>query len=49
MFCTGGLDEKASVYLKNKGLERFPIKGGVLNYLDKVEKKIACGMEKLRF
>ena len=41
MFCTGGIRcEKASVYLKNKGFKNvFQLKGGVLNYLDKVEKK----------
>ena len=41
MFCTGGIRcEKASVYLKNKGFKNvFQLKGGILNYLDKVEKK----------
>ena len=41
MFCTGGIRcEKASVYLKNKGFKNvFQLKGGVLNYLNKVEKK----------
>ena len=41
MFCTGGIRcEKASIYLKNKGFKNvFQLKGGVLNYLDKVEKK----------
>ena len=41
MFCTGGIRcEKASVYLKNKGFKNvFQLKGGILNYLDKVKKK----------
>jgi len=41
MFCTGGIRcEKASVYLKQKGFKNvFQLKGGILNYLDKVEKK----------
>ena len=39
MFCTGGIRcEKASVYLKNKGFKNvFQLKGGILNYLNKVE------------
>ena len=41
MFCTGGIRcEKASVYLKKKGFKNiFQLKGGVLNYLQKVKKK----------
>ena len=41
MFCTGGIRcEKASVYLKQKGFKNvFQLKGGILNYLDGVEKK----------
>ncbi len=41
MFCTGGIRcEKASVYLKKKGFKNiFQLKGGVLNYLDKIPKK----------
>jgi len=41
MFCTGGIRcEKASVYLKQKGFKNvFQLKGGILNYLDNVEKK----------
>ena len=41
MFCTGGIRcEKASVFLKNKGFKNvFQLKGGILNYLDKVKKK----------
>lgn len=41
MFCTGGIRcEKASVYLKQKGFKNvFQLKGGILNYLDKVDKK----------
>ncbi len=41
MFCTGGIRcEKASVYLKQKGFKNvFQLKGGILNYLNKTEKK----------
>ena len=41
MFCTGGIRcEKASVYLKQKGFKNvFQLKGGILNYLEKVDKK----------
>ena len=41
MFCTGGIRcEKASIYLKQKGFKNvFQLKGGILNYLDKVDKK----------
>ena len=41
MFCTGGIRcEKASVYLKSKGFKNiFQLKGGILNYLKKVNKK----------
>jgi UPF0176 protein len=41
MFCTGGIRcEKASVYLKQKGFKNvFQLKGGILNYLDNVNKK----------
>ena len=41
MFCTGGIRcEKASIYLKNKGFKNvFQLKGGILNYLNKTEKK----------
>ena len=41
MFCTGGVRcEKASVYLNRKGFKNvFQLKGGILNYLDKVDKK----------
>ena len=41
MFCTGGIRcEKASIFLKRKGFKNvFQLKGGVLNYLDKTEKK----------
>ena len=41
MFCTGGIRcEKASVYLKQNGFKNVvQLKGGFLNYLDKVEKK----------
>jgi len=41
MFCTGGIRcEKASIYLKRKGFKNvFQLKGGILNYLNKIEKK----------
>ena len=39
MFCTGGIRcEKATSLLKSEGLEEvYHLKGGILNYLDKVE------------
>ena len=41
MFCTGGIRcEKASIFLKDKGFENvFQLRGGILNYLSKMEKK----------
>ena len=41
MFCTGGIRcEKASIYLNRKGFKNvFQLKGGILNYLKKVNKK----------
>ena len=41
MFCTGGIRcEKASYYLRNKGFKNvFQLKGGIINYLDKINKK----------
>ena len=41
MFCTGGIRcEKASVYLRKKGFKNvFQLKGGILNYLKKIDKK----------
>ncbi len=41
MFCTGGIRcEKASIYLEKKGFKNvFQLKGGILNYLKKVNKK----------
>jgi len=41
MFCTGGIRcEKASVYLNKKGFTNvFQLKGGILNYLKKIDKK----------
>ena len=41
MFCTGGIRcEKASIFLKRKGYKNvFQLKGGILNYLNKTEKK----------
>ena len=41
MFCTGGIRcEKASIFLKRKGFKNvFQLKGGILNYLNKIEKK----------
>ncbi len=40
MFCTGGIRcEKATSYLKLKGINNaFHLKGGILNYLDSVDK-----------
>ena len=41
LFCTGGIRcEKASIFLKRKGFKNvFQLKGGILNYLNKIEKK----------
>ena len=41
MFCTGGIRcEKASIFLKRKGFKNvFQLRGGILNYLNKIEKK----------
>ena len=41
MFCTAGIRcEKASVFLKKKGFKNvYQLKGGILNYLKKVNKK----------
>ena len=41
MFCTGGIRcEKASIFLKKKGFKNvFQLKGGIINYLNKTEKK----------
>ena len=41
MFCTGGIRcEKASIFLKRKGFKNvFQLKVGILNYLNKIEKK----------
>lgn len=41
MFCTGGIRcEKASVYLEKKGFKNvYQLKGGILNYLKKVDEK----------
>ena len=41
MFCTGGIRcEKASIFLKRKGFKKvFQLKGGILNYLNKIQKK----------
>jgi len=40
MFCTGGIRcEKASIYLEKKGFKNiYQLKGGIINYLDKVKK-----------
>ena len=40
MFCTGGIRcEKASVYLDKKGFKNvYQLKGGIINYLKKVNK-----------
>ncbi len=41
MFCTGGIRcEKVSLFLKRKGFKNvFQLKGGILNYLNKTDKK----------
>ena len=41
MFCTGGIRcEKVSIFLKRKGFKNvFQLKGGILNYLNKTDKK----------
>ncbi len=41
MFCTGGIRcEKASVYLEKKGFNNvYQLKGGIINYLKKINKK----------
>jgi len=41
MFCTGGIRcEKTSVYLEKKGFKNiYQLKGGILNYLKKINKK----------
>ncbi len=41
MFCTGGIRcEKASYYLRKKGFKNvYQLKGGIINYLDKINKK----------
>ena len=41
MFCTGGIRcEKASAYLRKKGFKNvYQLKGGIINYLDNVNKK----------
>ena len=41
MFCTGGVRcEKASVYLEKKGFNNvYQLKGGILNYLKKIDEK----------
>ena len=41
MFCTGGIRcEKASVYLKKNGFNNvYQLKGGILNYLEKIKKE----------
>ena len=47
MFCTGGIRcEKASSLLKDKGFEKvYHLKGGILNYLEKVKLRNPSGME----
>ena len=41
MFCTGGIRcEKASIYLKKRGFKKiYQLKGGILNYLEKIKPK----------
>ncbi|MSP10655.1 MAG: rhodanese-related sulfurtransferase [Pelagibacteraceae bacterium] len=43
MFCTGGIRcEKSSVYLEKKGFKNiYQLKGGILNYLNKINSKIS--------
>ena len=43
MFCTGGIRcEKASSYLKKKGFNNiYQLKGGILNYLKNIDKKVS--------
>ena len=40
MFCTGGIRcEKANIYLEKKGFKNvYLLKGGIINYLNKIEK-----------
>ena len=51
MFCTGGIRcEKASVFLEKKGFKNvYQLKGGILNYLKNIKKKIAYGKENVLF
>ena len=51
MFCTGGIRcEKASIFLKRKGFKNvFQLKGGILNYLNKMKKKTVYGKESVLF
>ena len=46
MFCTGGIRcEKASSYMMMKGFKNVAqLDGGILKYLEKLQKKIQCGM-----
>jgi len=41
MFCTGGIRcEKASIYMRKKGFKNvYQLKGGIINYLKKIDKK----------
>ena len=41
MFCTGGIRcEKASIYMKKRGFKNvYQLKGGIINYLKKIDKK----------
>ena len=45
MFCTGGIRcEKASVFLEKKGFKNiYQLKGGILNYLKKINQKKVYG------
>jgi UPF0176 protein len=51
MFCTGGIRcEKASFFLKKNGFKNvYQLKGGILNYLKKVNKKKVYGKVNVLF
>jgi UPF0176 protein len=51
MFCTGGIRcEKASSLMKAKGFKNiYHLQGGILNYMEKLMKKIHCGRVSVLF
>ena len=51
MFCTGGIRcEKANIYLKKKGFKNvYVLKGGIINYLNNIDKKIVNGVVNVLF